>query len=263
MQQAQAWRNHTSRLYYQPDEQLGPNYVAYAAPFKQWVADGAAGAWIPSGVSGVGINLTRGQSGLKIDFNNGRVILNAAVGRNLVISGSYAFKDFNFYLSDETEEALLTAEKFHLNSRTKPAPGSGIEPYSYVTPCIFATVLDNENAQYALGGEKLTTTRFSLIVYAETLWQLNGAISVFTDAECKSFPFLTATGDPFTEFGDIKTGIFPTGYNYAQLCAQHGQPGNLLYIDSVRGARLSERTPVNPDVYAGIIEFSVTKARMT
>ncbi len=260
----QAYRNHYSRLYSQDDPTLGSSYVVYASPFKQWVADnGASGAWIATGVTGPGINLVRGQSGLKIDYNNGRVILPAALGKGLHLSGRYAFKDFNFYLSDETEEALLVNEKFQLNSRTKAPPASGVEPYSYVTPCVFATVLDNSNAEFALGGEKLTSMVVSLVVYAETTWQMNGIISIFSDAECKHFPFLTATGAWWNEFGDVKTGLYPSGYNYTDLKSATCQPGNLLYIESVRASRLSEKTPVNPDVFAGIIQFEISKVRTT
>lgn len=259
----QAYRNHTSRLYYQADPELGPSFVAYASPFKQWVYDvGVPGAKVLTGISG-SLSLVRGQSGMKVDYDNGRVILNAAVGKNLNISGSYAFKDFNFYQSDETEESLLSNTKYYLNSRTKPPAASGIEPYSFVTPCAFATVLDFQNDPFAMGGLENSKLYISLVVYAETSWQLNGYLSAFADAADKHFPLLTATGSPINQYGDIKTGLFPTGYSYAAIAAQAGTPGNLLYVESVKSSKISDRTDINPDVYAGIVQIEISKPRIT
>lgn len=258
------YKTYTSKLYSQIDPKLGSSLVAYASPFKQWIYDvGISGASIPTGISGNGINLGRGESGLKIDYNNGRVILNSSVGRNLNISGTYSFRDFNFYISNETEEALLSSTRFTLNSRTAGAATSGIEPYSFVTPCIFASVLDGDNNPYALGGEDITNLYFSLIVYAETTWQLNGVISTFADAAHKSIPLLSSNIDPLNERGDIKTGLYPTGYSYAAVKSAACSPGNLMYIESVKGSRLSDRTDANPDVFAGIIQFHLTMPRFT
>ncbi len=260
-----AYRNLTTKLYPQIDPKLGSSYVAYASPFKQWVDDvSISGASVLTSITGGGgFGLARGQSGLKIDYPNGRVILNSSVGKALNISGTFAYKDFNFYISNETEEDLLSSTKFYLNSRTQPAPSSGIQPYNYVTPCVFVSILDNNNDPFALGGEELTHVYISCVVYAETTHQLNGVISAFSDAARRSIPLVNSTIDPQNEFGDTKTGLYPTGYSYAAVRQAACLPGNLMLIESVRGSRLSDKTELNPDVFAGIIQFHLTMPRIT
>lgn len=259
-QNAQAYRNHTSKLYYQPDPKVAP-YIAYASPFKQWIYDeGISGAFVPTSISG-SLNLNRGDNGLKIDYTNGRVLLNPSVGTNQNISGSYSFKTFNFYLSNETQEVTLSNQKTYLNSRTGPPELDPIPPYSIVTPCIFVSLISNENEPFAMGGQEQAHINFSLIVYAETLWQLNSTIDIFSNCARKSFPMLSAAMDPLNEWGDIKTGLYPSGYNYQTLKEQYCNPGNLLYIEYVKASRLSDRVEVNPDIFAGVIQFHVTVPR--
>lgn len=257
---AQAYRNYSSRLYYTPDPQLDSRYVAYSAPFKQWVYDSSvAGAVVPSGITGAnGIGLIRGQSGLKIDYNNGRVILGSGVGKNLNISGTYSFKEVNFYLPNDTEDAVLNNNKYYLNSRFGRYPTSGIAPNTFVTPAVFITPLDTDNDGFAMGGMEITEVNLSMVVYAETSYQMNGILSCFSDARNKSIPFVSVYDDPINEFGDLKSG-----YNYTGLAAERGTPGNFLLIDKVRATKLSNRTDSNPDVLAGIIQVRLTMPRYT
>ena len=95
------------------------------------------GANIPSGVYDNGTFVPRGQDGLKIDFDNGRVIFDSSFGANkTTLSGDYTVKDFNFYITNQTEEQLIVESKFDSNSRFKQSLG-GIEPYKQVIPAIF------------------------------------------------------------------------------------------------------------------------------
>lgn len=259
LNEAQAYINYSSKLYYQPDQRLGSSYVTYSAPFKQWVYDqGVQGAFVCSGVSG-SVNLNQNQSGLRVDYDNGRVILPASFGTGLNISGSYAFKEFNFYLSNETEEEILTTNKFYLNSRFNQNPTGKLPPYSIVTPAIFINTLASSNKGFALGGEKQTNTRLSVIVMAETAAQINGVISFFNDKCHKFIPYHSF--DPIGPWGDIKTGEFPSGYNYNQIKSQYGVPGNFLYIESVRGSKLSDSFKGNERNFVGLIDFELSKER--
>ena len=88
---AEAYSNKSGNFYYTPDDRL-PMYpddsvnglVSYNSEYKQWVCDSdATNAYIPSGVyidTGDGSYnfCERGQSGLRIDFENGRVLLSGA-----------------------------------------------------------------------------------------------------------------------------------------------------------------------------------------
>jgi hypothetical protein len=102
----EAFQNHTAPLYPMgTDDRLGDGFVAYSSPHKQWVFDESVnGAQIPSGIYNNGNFINRGDDGLILDFDNGRVMLDASFGENNPsLSGTYSVKEFNFYITNQTE----------------------------------------------------------------------------------------------------------------------------------------------------------------
>lgn len=264
LNQAQAYKNYTSRLYYYKDLGLEmAGYVGYSSPFKQWVYDtSVSGATICSGIFGQ-ITLNKGPSGsgLKIDYDNGRIILPISFGTGLRISGHYAFKDLNFYLPNETEESLLTTNKFFLNSRYNRFPTGGIAPYAQVTPALFFNNLNNRQENFALGGLYNTVENFSFIAMTENVWMLDAVISFFRDKKHAVFPQISIYEHPLDEFGDIKTGLYPSGYSYQNIINQYGQPGNLIYLDSIRASKVSDKIKTSESLFLGIIDIELSKVR--
>jgi hypothetical protein len=262
LSQAQAYKNYTSRLYYYKDLGLeSAGYVGYSSPFKQWVYDSSvSGATICSGIFGQ-ITLNKGQSGLKIDYENGRAILPLSLGTGLKISGHYAFKDINVYLPNETQESVLTSNKFYLNSRFNRFPTGGIAPYVQATPALFFNNLNNRQDNFALGGLYNSVENFSFIVMVENVWMLDGIISFFRDKKNSVFPQISMYEHPIDEFGDIKTGLYPSGYSYQNLIQQYGQPGNLIYFDTIRASKVSDRIKTSEFLFLGILDIELSKVR--
>ena len=96
MTKGDAYKTYTTKLYSNPDFRLGNDKVAYSSPYKQWVYDKSiTGATIPSGFTVNGTFLPTGTSGMRIDFDNGRIIFNSGVPTNLNISGTYSVKEIN------------------------------------------------------------------------------------------------------------------------------------------------------------------------
>lgn len=262
LQKGQAYTNTSSRLYYQADSGIGPGYVAYASPFRQWVWDsGVSGAIVPSFVSGtVGLGgtgtVSRGQSGMMIDYENGRVIFPVAVGTGQCISGSYAFKDLNVYKANETQEKMVFSNKYYLNSRFA-RPITGIPPpQAMVTPCVFITDTHTENQNWTFGGVYNTVNTVTLVVMAETMNQLEGALSLFVDAKDTVYPQLNLNVWPLNSFGDYKSG-----YNYSTIKAQYGQPGNLFTVTDVSASKLGDGTKIDNSVFVGLVDITVEKPR--
>ncbi len=262
-QKGQAYTNTSSRLYYQPDTQL-PQYVAYASPFRSWICDsGVSGAQIPSCISGsLGLGGTgfvgRGQSGMIIDYENGRVLFPASVGSNAIISGSYAFKDINVYKANETAETMVFTNKYYLNSRFA-RPITGIPPpYDEVTPCIFVSDAHTSNAGFALGGTYNTTMHVTLNVFAETMTQLEGVNSMLTDAVDLCFPQLPFSAWPLNFIGDYKGG---TGYNYQALKQQNNTPANLYSITEVRASKVGDGVKIDEGIFLGMVDVTIERLR--
>lgn len=255
---AEAYQNYTSPLYAMPeDERLGSSFVTYSSPHKQWVFDSnVEGAQIPSGIYDSGDFITTGESGLLLDFDNGRVILDSSFGAEKnSLSTSYSVKEFNFYITNQTEEQLIVESKFDQNGRFKQEL-SGIAPYKQTVPAIFVNPELIHNEAFAFGGENKTTTNIRCVVFAENTYQLDGALSVFTDSKDAVFPKLKYSDYPLTELGGI-TGDF----NYSSL--YEDKKHNLFHIEEVRASKLSDRVSKNidPSLFIGFLDFEVTNLR--
>ena len=262
LNQQQAYINYTSRLYYQDDNSAPAGYVAYAAPFKQWVYDsGVAGAIVINAISGSNGQIDRGQSGIKFDYDNGRVLLPTGFGTTAQLTGSYSIKEVNIYQSNITQDELLTQGKFYINPRFLSTPTGTLPAYTMTTPAIFVNSLKVENKPWALGGTDMCHYNMSMAIYTETPFQLQALLGCFEDAARSYIPILDITDDPIDELGDLKTG-----YNYLSLRDLRGTPGNLMLINDVKTATISDvriRMNLNQGLYAGIVDMDVSFPRQT
>lgn len=256
LNQTQAYINNTSKLYYMPDPRF-PNKVCYSSPFKQWVYDsGVNGANIPISVSGSFGTINKGESGMMVDFDNGRVLFNSSVSKNLNISGSYAIKELNFYLSNETEEDIIICNKYYFNPRYKSLPISGISPHAVTTPAIFIVQNGASSEAFALGGTMNSKINISLVIMAESSYQLQALFSHFVDKKHKYIPKLDLSIDPINEYGDLKSG-----YNYNKLIEPYNKPGNLYFIENVYTSVVSDEVKTNGKLYLGEIDLELSYIR--
>lgn len=274
---AEAYSNKTGEFYYMPDPRL-PSYpddpvnglIPYNSEYKQWVYDkDVSSATIPSGVyvdTGDGYNFVkRGESGLRLDFENGRVLFSGAYFpdnyQNLKITGSFAVKDVNIYLADDTEENLVIQNKYNVNSRTTPAygQGTGLPAYEQVAPAAFVSMDRTVNTPFALGGEDLTHMYYRVVFFAENLYQLDGAMAVCADAFNMGVTNIGYNEYPLDEYGDLKTGEF----SYTQTVRDCTLSPKLMFIDQVTSSKISDRLTktTNPDLYLGFVDFEVNQSR--
>lgn len=201
-----AYRNITSPLYHQIDDRL-PNNTIYASPHKQWVNDSSIeGAQIPIGITRDGSLIKRGTNGLKLDFENGRAILDSSFPTTASLTSTFAIKDFNIYVTDQNEEDLIIESNHKINSRFF-RENAGIPPYDQVVPAIFISNDGSRNDPFAFGGEDKTTCYFKAAVIAENLYTLDGVLSIFNDANRTIFSKINFQDHPTNEFGDLKNGL--------------------------------------------------------
>jgi len=253
---ADAFSNFTASLFPTPDERLDTELVGYSSPHKQWVFDHSIdGAIIPSGVYNGDEFIGRGEQGLMFDFDNGRALFHKSFGTsNLSVSGAYSVKDFNFYITNQTEEQLIVESKFDTNSRFRQ-DFSGIAPYSQVVPAIFVNPEMSQNEPFAFGGEDKTKTDIRCVVISQNSYQLDGALSVFADAKQEVFAKLSFEDYPLNEVGDA------LDYNYVNLSKLSRDP--FFHIEEVRVSKLSDRVSkaIDPSLFVGFVDFEVTNIR--
>ena len=243
-------------LTYLEDDRLPAGQNAFSSPHKQWVFDKSiTSAQIPDGVKVNGVDTPRSDT-MIIDYQNGRVLTTQPTSS--VIKADYSVKDFNIYVTNETEENLIVESKFDVNSRFKQTE-TPIPPYSQVLPAIFVNNTRNFNDPFTIGGEDQTMTDIRCVVLAENMYQLDGVLSIFNDSNKKVFAALAFEDYPITEHGDAPN------FNYETLRDGRlaSNPAALHYIDRVDVSKLSDRVSKNigPNTFVGFIDFEVATYR--
>lgn len=260
MRKGEAYETFTTNFYHYSDERITDKTV-FGSPYKQFVYDkSVTGAVVIEAVSGDGIEYTRGVSGLKIDYDNGRILLNSGFNTGVDFSGRYSVKNFNTYISNENEEQLIIENQYKVNSRyTRELTYVG--PYDQSLPASFLSVEKARNEPFALGGEDNSISHAKAVVFAENLYELDGILSVFSDSNNECFANIPFTGAPLDEYGDVKTNHYPTGYYYTGVAANY--ENDVFIVRSVETSKLSDKISkqVKPNVYVGFIDFEIHKYR--
>ncbi len=84
-------------------------------------------------------------------------------------------------------------------------------------------------------------------------------LSLFRDARYKNFPLISIAQNPLDGWNDTKGGSGT--YSYANVIAQYGSPGQLVYIKQVRTSKVSDRTKLNPGLFVGIVDMDCAYVR--
>lgn len=219
LQERQAYTNKTLPLYqYTPNRRfLGKQ--TYGSPYSQWVYDSSvSGAQVPTGVSG----LSRGQSGMSIDFKNGRLIVNSGVSVSATINVSVP--DFNIYVTTTSVQKILLEKKF-LYAPDLLAANQPISPDAIVAPCIFISYVNTVNDLHSLGGVDESKFTMQVVVFADNMQKLLGVQRVIRDINRQVFPIIPST--PLNELNDLKYDY----WDYRMLLDYIDDPDNFLYVN--------------------------------
>lgn len=257
LRKGQAFSNQTGKFYNYSDDRLDSRYKAFGSPYKQWVTDSSiVGANVPSGVY-VNGSFSGRSNNLILDFENGRALI-SGVSNTASVTGSFAVKDFNIYFTNDGEEDLIVDKKYISNPRTYSASNSHIEPYDQVVPAIFISSQSMKNDPFAFGGEDTTKISMKAVVLAENPYQLDGALSIFADSNNEVIANIPFSGNPITEYGDVKNGY----YSYESLKSANSN-NQLFFVEDVTTSKLTDkaRKSLANDLYIGFIDFEISQQR--
>ena len=271
----QAYSNFGSELF--PVNNIYQNYYIHGSPFRQFVADSSiAGATVMSGV----YVTDKGTVGTDADFNlRGSGLLsgiNYGKGQSFftgdagdlaakTVSGDYAIKDYNIYLTNQTEEQLLFETQFTLKNKMG-LTATGLPPDSLTYPGIFLKNMGGQNNPFQLGGTQQTNMDVRAIIVADSQFLLDGACSVFRDQKDKYIDLLAENEMPFNNLGDFQDQSDPkNGYNYTNIVAAKST-NNACFIENIRvskigGASFAGINNVNPNTYSALVDFELQKVR--
>jgi len=260
LQKGQAFSNQTTPLYYRADDRTEGVFTTYSSPFKQWVSDSSVdNAVVASGITTSAGFIPRGVSGLMLDFENGRALLNPNIPETETITASYSVKDFNIYMTEDNEQKLIFEKLFNLNSRYGNIEPSGVPPYEYVLPACFIMQNTSNNTPYAFGGEQDSQSKIRVIIMTDLGYHLDGCISIFRDLTESNIALFSSQDSPINEYGDLKSG----SYNYLDL-VNRNQDERMLFITKVTSSKIvnvSERRNF-PNIKFGILDFYLSEPRV-
>jgi len=253
LKKGEAYKNFSSQFY--PVTNIYNGFYTYGLPFKQVVCDSSiSGANILSGVY-VNNNFKNiGQNNLTgISPQNGQVYFTSGQGTN-AISGNYAVKDFNLYLTNQPEEEILFESQYQARPKTTQTPtGLAIEAITY--PCIFLKNNGGINQPFAFGGQDNTQISVRAVVMADNMFNLDALCSILKDTARDYVPLINS---PFNNFGGLNSGH----YNYDSLTQNIDVGTNGFYISEVNVSKIfANLNAKNNQVFPAFIDFTLNNIR--
>ena len=262
LSKGEAYTNHGSKFY--PVDTTYYGYTSYGAPFKQFVTDSSiAGADIMydvyvSGSAAGNIKATGEYPLYDINYDQGQLYFNDEIAPDALISGKYAVKDFNVYLTSKAEQELLFESKIDLRPSTSQTE-TGLAPEVETYPAVFLKNNGGKNDPFALGGEDRTEINVRAIVLADSQFNLDAACSIFKDRVKTDIPIIPDNNYPFNAFGGLKSGV----YNYTELTSSIEDVVSIHSVDISRFSLgyMENLKNTNPDVFKAIIDFELEAYR--
>ena len=262
LSKGEAFTNHSSNFW--PIDTRYYGYYTYGAPFKQMVIDESiTNANIISGVYINGVFTQVGQNYLSgINATQGQLYFSQPiVGAPSSISGNYAVKDFNIYLTSETEEDLLFETQFQLKPQTYQNP-TGLASNAETYPVIYLKYQGGSNEPFAFGGMDTTYINVRAIVLADNIFKLDAVTSIFRDTARQFIPLIYDNEMPFNMLGGCTGHCF----NYQELTANKQPDYQYLYINDVSVSKTDSRlsnsyNKLNPNLFTAFIDFELAQNR--
>tara|TARA_R100000742_G_C4257524_1_gene75384 strand:- start:19 stop:882 length:864 start_codon:yes stop_codon:yes gene_type:complete len=257
-----AYQNTTGQFYSVSDDYFG--YDTYASSYSQFVSDASiTGATIPTGLYAGNTLVNVGEGGsdglYAIDYGNGRSYWSGAQSSN--VTGSFAIKDFNVYLTSRTEDEILFQSQYTNRNKISSVVPTGLEPDTLTYPVVYIKNDGSNNEPFAFGGQDNTIINVRAIVIADSQFDIDAIGSLFRDRRFEQIGILEPSEMPFNQFGYYRS----SQYDYTGIVNGKGSDQQ-LYVEDVNISRFdrvleNEVRKFNPNVYSTLIDFEVSKIR--
>ena len=259
----EAFQNTTGQFYNVLAEYAGLD--TYSSSYSQIVADASVtGATIPMGLY-VGSNLVNVGEGeatglYAIDYNNGRSYWSGIQGND--VTGSFAIKDFNTFLTNSTEDEILFQTQYTNRNKVSTVVPTGLEPGTKTYPVVYLKNDGSHNDPFAFGGQDNTIFKARAIVVADSQFEIDAIGSLFRDQVHSNIGLFTAAEMPFNQYGYYRNDI---QFNYTGVVNGKGD-AELMFLEDVNVSRFdrvleNEVRKFNPNVYSTLIDFEINKVR--
>lgn len=249
----QAYQNVTGALMRQ--QVSGVVGWVYASPYKSWVWDSCQpDAAIPSGFyTNSGQFLTR-QSGIVLDYVNGRVISPQNWGAQL--TGVYARKEVNVYFSSSQESNYVLEQVYNSNPNLK-YPLTGFQGRALAAPLVMVTNVKGTNEEWALGGMDDSKNTLRCFVISNDSYIQEGVNSLLQDTAHSYIPYAPYSSTPITASGDLKS----PPWSYCTGIYDYYTCRNGLYVEGVYDYKVGDITNQNSTFLLSVVDLDLSKPR--
>lgn len=241
---------------------VSSTYNVYQGAYRQLVAENSVDV-VNSGVFIDGSFTSFGNSGLYLDFNNGRLILPTASGSSLTITGNSTVKEINTYISNEDDEHLILHGDFREVGQTTPywfSKDDKLDEKTYFLPACFISLASSQNKEFCFGGEEDTQTRIRVAVLTSDNYLLDGVLSYFRDSARKCITHIDFEDYPYGKFNSLKS--YP--YSYANLVAAQTDSSKKSTIEKVIDSKIVNtdlRKSLGKNFSVGFLDFDLSTHR--
>ena len=223
-----AYQNTTGQFYSVSDDYFG--YDTYASSYSQFVSDASiTGATIPTGLYAGNTLVNVGEGGsdglYAIDYGNGRSYWSGTQSSN--VTGSFAIKDFNVYLTSRTEDEILFQSQYTNRNKISSVVPTGLEPDTLTYPVVYIKNDGSNNEPFAFGGQDNTIINVRAIVIADSQFDIDAIGSLFRDRRFEQIGILEPSEMPFNQFGYYRS----SQYDYTGIVNGKGSDQQ-LYVDN-------------------------------
>ncbi len=252
--------NQSNSFQYVDFKDIPSGSYGYQGRFRGLVADSSVSP--PN--SGVFINgsfVTGANTGIKIDYLNGRVIVPSASGTGLTITANNTIKEVNLYPYDDDEAQLVISSDFvDYNSQSSTFLSSlvnQLDQKTYLLPACFLRYVTTENENAGFGGEKDSKTRIRAVVIAKDNYIIDGVLSLFGDTKGFCVNIIPYENYPYGKYNTVKS--FP--YSYSSYISNYQTKS---YIEDVTTSKLDYSIAMDKmerNILVGFIDFDLSTFR--
>lgn len=200
-----------------------------------------------------------------IDWKQGRILLDTSYGTGAAVSGDFATKRVNCYITDENDQQIIAHQDWVTNGQTYLQAATGVGKNRHTIPAVFVTANNSENLPFALGGEDNTIHRHRLVVIADSNYVLKGVLSYFRDKKSTCIKILDYEEYPFnTKAIKDSEVIVNLPYSYTGLVGTGTTVGQ-AYLEDVMCTTLkdsrSSDLKLDPNIKIGFIDIELSTIR--
>lgn len=246
-------------------QDISSDLVGYQGQYKQLVAESN----IDVVNSGFFINdsFITGNAdengGIYIDYNNGRILLPAASGTELNISGNFSVKEVNTYIAHQNDLDLILHSDFIEEDQSSPyfyQQSDKLDEQTYFLPACFLSIASSDNTEFAFGGEEDTMTRIRVMLLTKDSYIMDSVISRLRDTAREHITHIPFEQFPYGYSFSIKD--FP--YSYDELKLNQGDNAPTSFIKKVSVSKVvseSLREELNKNFSIAFIDFDLSTYR--